>query len=126
MDSESSSTILYSPSINSLFFELALELSLYVEDIFLYILLFNHHMRIPIREIITNIMLTMIRKAKKPSTSDANDTIMPDIMMNKLTIGFLEKTPRLDKKNFNLFSFQKAEQIINDNLFIIVFNILIA
>ena len=83
-------------------------------------------MRIPIREIITNIMLPMIRKAKKPSTSDATDTIMPDIMMNKLTIGFLEKTPRLDKKNFNLFSFQKAEQIINDNLFIIVFNILIA
>tara|TARA_B100000963_G_scaffold276309_1_gene244602 strand:+ start:1186 stop:1440 length:255 start_codon:yes stop_codon:yes gene_type:complete len=82
-------------------------------------------MRIPITEINTNTMLPIIRKAKKPSTSDATVTIMPDIMMNKFTIGFLEKTPRLDKKIFNLFSFQKAELIINDNLFIIIFNIFI-
>ena len=82
-------------------------------------------MRILIREIITNTMPPIIRKAKKPSTSDTTVTIMPDIMMNKFTIGFLEKTPRLSKKNFNLFSFQKAELITNNNLFIIIFNILI-
>tara|TARA_B100001093_G_scaffold456758_1_gene467935 strand:- start:23 stop:211 length:189 start_codon:yes stop_codon:yes gene_type:complete len=62
-------------------------------------------MRIPIRKIITNTMLPIIRKAKKPSTSDATVTIMPDMMINRLTIGFLEKTLRLSKKNFNLFSF---------------------
>ncbi len=50
-------------------------------------------------------MLPIIRKAKKPSTSDATVTIMPDMMINRLTIGFLEKTLRLSKKNFNLFSF---------------------
>ena len=47
----------------------------------------------------------IIRKAKKPSTSDATVTIMPDMIINRLTIGFLEKTLRLSKKNFNLFSF---------------------
>tara|TARA_B100001057_G_scaffold492795_1_gene585944 strand:+ start:2475 stop:2663 length:189 start_codon:yes stop_codon:yes gene_type:complete len=62
-------------------------------------------MRIPIRKIITNTMLPIIRKAKKPSTSDATVTIMPDMIINRLTIGFLEKTLRLSKKNFNLFSF---------------------